>query len=88
VVIRPNRFTRTARPLRFYLNSVIGNPLETSIAALPDLRRRAGASSNLKILAVHRGGYLASGAGPSTAPGARAPTPRATCRIRRRRCIR
>ena len=44
VVIHPNGFTEAERLSRFYFNNVIGNPLETTHrAALPDLRRRAGA---------------------------------------------
>ena len=46
VVIHPNGFTQAERLSRFYFNNVIGNPLETTHrAALPDLRRRAGAAS-------------------------------------------
>ena len=59
VVIHPNGFTHAERFKRFYFNNVIGNPLETTIALHylifdgvlehhPDL----------KILAVHGGGYL------------------------------
>ena len=46
VIIHPNGFTEGKRLSRFYFNNVIGNPLETTLgAALPDLRRRAGAPS-------------------------------------------
>ncbi len=46
VVIHPNGFTEGERLSRFYFNNVIGNPFETNAgAALPDLRRRAGAPS-------------------------------------------
>jgi aminocarboxymuconate-semialdehyde decarboxylase len=64
VVIHPNGFTHAARLERFYFNNVIGNPLETTIALhyliFDGVLER---HPNLKILAVHGGGYLASYAG-------------------------
>jgi aminocarboxymuconate-semialdehyde decarboxylase len=64
VVIHPNGFTHAARLSRFYFNNVIGNPLETTIALhyliFDGVLER---HPNLKILAVHGGGYLASYAG-------------------------
>ena len=59
VVIHPNGFTDGKRLTRFYFNNVIGNPLETTIALhylifAGVLERHP----NLKILAVHGGGYL------------------------------
>ena len=64
VVIHPNGFTEAARLSRFYFNNVIGNPLETTIALhyliFDGVLER---HPNLKILAVHGGGYLASYAG-------------------------
>jgi aminocarboxymuconate-semialdehyde decarboxylase len=59
VVIHPNGFTHAERLRRFYLNNVIGNPLETTIALhyliFDGVLDR---HPNLKILAVHGGGYL------------------------------
>ena len=64
VVIHPNGFTHAERLTRFYFNNVIGNPLETTIALhyliFDGVLER---HPNLKILAVHGGGYLASYAG-------------------------
>ncbi|MFZ0852179.1 MAG: amidohydrolase family protein [Hyphomicrobiaceae bacterium] len=64
VVIHPNGFSDAGRLSRFYFNNVIGNPLETSIALhyliFDGVLER---HPNLKILAVHGGGYLASYAG-------------------------
>jgi aminocarboxymuconate-semialdehyde decarboxylase len=59
VLVHPNGFTDARRLSRFYFNNVIGNPLETTIALhylIFDgvLERHA----NLKIIAVHGGGYL------------------------------
>jgi aminocarboxymuconate-semialdehyde decarboxylase len=59
VVIHPNGFTQAQRLTRFYFNNVIGNPLETTIALhhliFDGVIER---HPNLKILAVHGGGYL------------------------------
>jgi aminocarboxymuconate-semialdehyde decarboxylase len=59
VVIHPNGFTEAKRLERFYFNNVIGNPLETTIALhyliFDGVLER---HPNLKILAVHGGGYL------------------------------
>src|SRR5262249_31471491 len=59
VVIHPNGFTDGKRLTRFYLNNVLGNPLETTIALhyliFDGVLER---HPNLKILAVHGGGYL------------------------------
>jgi aminocarboxymuconate-semialdehyde decarboxylase len=59
VVIHPNGFTEADRLSRFYFNNVIGNPLETTIALhyliFDGVLER---HPNLKILAVHGGGYL------------------------------
>jgi aminocarboxymuconate-semialdehyde decarboxylase len=64
VVIHPNGFTHAERLKRFYFNNVIGNPLETTIALhyliFDGVLER---HPNLKILAVHGGGYLASYSG-------------------------
>lgn len=64
VVIHPNGFTEASRLSRFYFNNVIGNPLETTIALhyliFDGVMER---HPNLKILAVHGGGYLAAYAG-------------------------
>jgi aminocarboxymuconate-semialdehyde decarboxylase len=59
VVIHPNGFTQAERLTRFYFNNVIGNPLETTIALhhliFDGVLERY---PDLKILAVHGGGYL------------------------------
>ena len=59
VVIHPNGFTEAKRLERFYFNNVIGNPLETTIALhyliFDGVLER---HPDLKILAVHGGGYL------------------------------
>jgi aminocarboxymuconate-semialdehyde decarboxylase len=59
VIIHPNGFTHADRFKRFYFNNVIGNPLETTIALhyliFDGVLER---HPNLKILAVHGGGYL------------------------------
>jgi aminocarboxymuconate-semialdehyde decarboxylase len=64
VVIHPQGFTEAKRLSRFYFNNVIGNPLETTIALhyliFDGVLER---HPNLKILAVHGGGYLASYSG-------------------------
>jgi aminocarboxymuconate-semialdehyde decarboxylase len=64
VVIHPNGFTEASRLSRFYFNNVIGNPLETTIALhyliFDGVLER---HPNLKILAVHGGGYLPSYSG-------------------------
>jgi aminocarboxymuconate-semialdehyde decarboxylase len=59
VVIHPNGFTHAQRLTRYYFNNVIGNPLETTVALhyliFDGVLER---HPNLKILAVHGGGYL------------------------------
>src|SRR6186713_2730996 len=59
VMIHPNGFTHAERLTRFYFNNIIGNPLETMIALhyliFDGVLER---HPNLKILAVHGGGYL------------------------------
>jgi aminocarboxymuconate-semialdehyde decarboxylase len=59
IVIHPNGFTEGRRLTRFYFNNVIGNPLETTIALhhliFDGVLER---HPDLKILAVHGGGYL------------------------------
>jgi aminocarboxymuconate-semialdehyde decarboxylase len=59
IIIHPNGFTHAQRLTRFYFNNVIGNPLETAIALhyliFDGVLER---HPNLKILAVHGGGYL------------------------------
>jgi aminocarboxymuconate-semialdehyde decarboxylase len=64
VVIHPNGFTEGSRLRHFYFNNVIGNPLETSIALhyliFDGVLER---HPNLKLLAVHGGGYLGAYSG-------------------------
>src|SRR6202045_4817482 len=64
VIIHPNGFTEARRLSRFYFNNVIGNPLETTLALhyliFDGVLER---HPDLKILAVHGGGYLAAYSG-------------------------
>ena len=64
VMIHPNGFTEAKRLTRFYFNNVIGNPLETTIALhyliFDGVLERY---PNLKILAVHGGGFLGAYSG-------------------------
>ena len=64
VVIHPNGFTHGERLARFYFNNIIGNPFETTIALhfliFDGVMER---HPNLKILAVHGGGYLGAYSG-------------------------
>lgn len=64
VIIHPNGFTEGKRLSRFYFSNVIGNPLETAIALhyliFDGVLER---HPNLKILAVHGGGYLGAYSG-------------------------
>jgi aminocarboxymuconate-semialdehyde decarboxylase len=59
VFIHPNGFTEARRFTRHYFNNVIGNPLETAIALhyliFDGVLER---HPNLKIFAVHGGGFL------------------------------
>jgi aminocarboxymuconate-semialdehyde decarboxylase len=64
VVIHPNGFTEGGRLTRFYFNNVIGNPFETALALhyliFDGVLERY---QNLKLLAVHGGGYLGAYSG-------------------------
>jgi len=64
VVIHPNGFTEGQRLARFYFNNVVGNPFETTLALhyliFDGVLER---HPNLKIVAVHGGGYLAAYSG-------------------------
>jgi aminocarboxymuconate-semialdehyde decarboxylase len=64
VLIHPNGFTEAQRLSRFYFNNVIGNPLETTIALhyliFDGVLER---HPNLKIIAVHGGGFLGAYSG-------------------------
>ena len=59
VLIHPNGFTEARRFSRFYFNNIIGNPLETTIALhyliFGGVLER---HPDLKIIAVHGGGFL------------------------------
>lgn len=59
VMIHPGGFTQPERLGRFYLNNVLGNPLDTTIALhyliLDGVLER---HSGLKLLAAHGGGFL------------------------------
>ena len=60
IVIHPNGFTEAQRLERFYFNNVIGNPLETTVAAshliFDGVLER---HPKLKVVLPHAGGYLA-----------------------------
>ena len=61
VMMHPNGFTEAGRLERFYLNNVIGNPLDTTIAlAHLILSGTLARLPELKLLAVHGGGFLPS----------------------------
>jgi aminocarboxymuconate-semialdehyde decarboxylase len=64
VLIHPNGFTDAKRLTRFYFNNIIGNPFDTTVAVhyliFDGVLERF---PNLKILAVHGGGYLAAYSG-------------------------
>lgn len=59
VIIHPNGFTHGERLSRYYFNNVIGNPFETTLALhyliFDGVLER---HPNLKIFAMHGGGYL------------------------------
>ena len=59
VLVHPNGFTEGRRLSRYYFNNVVGNPFETTLALhyliFDGVLER---HPNLKILAVHGGGYL------------------------------
>lgn len=59
VMIHPNGFTEGKRFTKYYFNNVIGNPLDTSVA-LHNLifSGTLAAFPDLKLMAVHGGGYL------------------------------
>jgi aminocarboxymuconate-semialdehyde decarboxylase len=76
VLLHPNGFTEGQRLTRYYFNNVIGNPFETTMALhyliFDGVLER---HPNLKIVAVHGGGYLAAYSGRiDHAWGARADT--------------
>ena len=59
VVLHPNGFTGGERFSRFYFNNVIGNPLDTTVALHYLIFDGVLARHpNLKIIAVHGGGFL------------------------------
>ncbi len=64
VLIHPNGFTEGKRLSRFYFSNIIGNPLDTTIALhyliFDGVLER---HPDLKILAVHGGGFLPSYSG-------------------------
>ena len=64
VVLHPNGFTEGKRLSKHYFNNVIGNPFETTLALhnliFDGVLER---HPNLKILAVHGGGYLGAYSG-------------------------
>jgi aminocarboxymuconate-semialdehyde decarboxylase len=64
VLLHPNGFTEATRLTRFYFNNIIGNPFETTLALhyliFDGVLER---HPDLKILAVHGGGYLGAYSG-------------------------
>ncbi len=64
VIIHPNGFTEGKRLSRFYFNNIIGNPFETTLALhyliFDGVLER---HPNLKIFAMHGGGYLGAYSG-------------------------
>jgi aminocarboxymuconate-semialdehyde decarboxylase len=64
VLLHPIGFTEARRLTRYYFNNVIGNPFETTLALhyliFDGVLER---HPNLRILAVHGGGYLAAYSG-------------------------
>jgi len=64
IVIHPNGFTEGRRLTRHYFNNVVGNPFETTLAlhylVFDGVLER---HPNLKLLAVHGGGYLGAYSG-------------------------
>jgi aminocarboxymuconate-semialdehyde decarboxylase len=64
VLLHPNGFTEASRLTRYYFNNIIGNPFETTLALhyliFDGVLER---HPNLKILAVHGGGYLGAYSG-------------------------
>src|SRR6267143_3838034 len=64
VLLHPNGFTEATRLTRFYFNNIIGNPFETTLALHYLIFDGVLARHpDLKILAVHGGGYLAAYSG-------------------------
>src|SRR5437660_8708727 len=59
IMMHPNGFTHADRLTHFYFNNVLGNPLETTLA-LHNLifNGTLARFPNLKLMAVHGGGYL------------------------------
>ena len=59
IMMHPNGFTHGERLTHFYFNNVLGNPLETTLA-LHNLifSGTLARFPNLKLMAVHGGGYL------------------------------
>jgi aminocarboxymuconate-semialdehyde decarboxylase len=59
IMMHPNGFTHGARLTHYYLNNVLGNPLETTLA-LHNLifSGTLARFPDLKLMAVHGGGYL------------------------------
>jgi aminocarboxymuconate-semialdehyde decarboxylase len=61
IMMHPNGFTEAERLKRFYLNNVIGNPLDTTVALhhliLSGVLHRF---PDLRLMAVHGGGFMAS----------------------------
>ena len=59
IMLHPNGFTQGERFTHFYFNNVIGNPLETTLALHKLIFSGTLARfPDLKLLAVHGGGYL------------------------------
>jgi aminocarboxymuconate-semialdehyde decarboxylase len=64
IMMHPNGFTHGERLTRYYFNNVLGNPLDTTLALHNLIFSGALARfPELKLMAVHGGGYLPSYSG-------------------------
>ena len=64
ILMHPNGFTQGERLTQYYLNNVLGNPLETTLALHHLIFSGTLARfPELKLMAVHGGGYLPSYSG-------------------------
>jgi aminocarboxymuconate-semialdehyde decarboxylase len=64
IMMHPNGFTQGERLTHFYLNNVLGNPLDTTLALHHLIFSGTLARfPDLKLMAVHGGGYLPSYSG-------------------------
>src|SRR5260370_9320248 len=76
IMMHPNGFTHGERLTHFYFNNVVGNPLDTTLA-LHNLifSGTLARFPDLKLMAVHGGGYLPGYSAPTDHPSG----PRPAC---------